>query len=81
MRMKAIWCSWAIVVTLVLAASMAFAQGPAAQGGAPAAGAAAPTDYAHMTIKTDKLADNFYTLIGLNGAGRDRWHHRFSDGS
>jgi glyoxylase-like metal-dependent hydrolase (beta-lactamase superfamily II) len=23
-----------------------------------------------MTIKTDKLADNFYTLTGMNGAGR-----------
>lgn len=28
------------------------------------------TDYAHMTMKVDKLAGNFYTVTGLNGTGR-----------
>src|SRR5437773_7032915 len=31
---------------------------------------ATQTDYANMTMKVDKLADNFYTLTGLNGVGR-----------
>jgi glyoxylase-like metal-dependent hydrolase (beta-lactamase superfamily II) len=54
------------ILALVFAA--AFAQAPAGQG-APAA-APPPTDYARMTIKVDKLADNFYALTGINGAGR-----------
>src|SRR5215471_1050200 len=38
---------------------------------AMAAFAQAPqTDYARMTMKVDKLADNFYTVTGLNGPGR-----------
>lgn len=28
------------------------------------------TDYAHMTMKVDRLADNFYTITGMNGSGR-----------
>src|SRR5258705_13905575 len=31
---------------------------------------AAAGDYAHMTMKVEKLAPNFYTITGLNGAGR-----------
>jgi cyclase len=45
-------------------------QAPAwAQGAAPAA-ARPQTDYAHMTMKVDKLAEDFYTITGLNGTGR-----------
>jgi len=39
-----------------------------AQGAPPAA--APQTDYAHMTMKVDKLAENFYTITGINGNGR-----------
>lgn len=64
MRITAVrsWC--AVSAMLVFAAVAAFAQSPAGQGGAPAG------DYAHMTMKVDKLADNFYTVTGLNGSGR-----------
>ena len=27
-------------------------------------------DYAHMTMKVEKLAPNFYTITGINGTGR-----------
>ena len=64
MKNKAVRILCAAVATWILGSGVALAQAPA--GG----GAAAPTDYAHMTIKTEKLADNFYTLIGINGAGR-----------
>ena len=37
--------------------------------GAPAA-AAPQTDYAHMSMRVDKLAENFYTVTGMNGNGR-----------
>jgi cyclase len=47
-----------MLAAFVLAAVAAFAQG------------APQTDYAHMTMKVDKLADNFYTVTGLNGSGR-----------
>lgn len=47
-----------ILATVFLTAVAAFAQG------------APQTDYAHMTMKVDKLADNFYTLTGMNGSGR-----------
>ena len=47
----------AFVAALTLATIAAFAQAP-------------QTDYAHMTMKVDKLADNFYTLTGMNGSGR-----------
>jgi cyclase len=46
------------VLVFALAGVTAFAQ------------ATPQTDYAHMTMKVDKLADNFYTLTGLNGSGR-----------
>ena len=49
--------SLGLLAALLLAASGAFAQGQ-------------QTDYAHMTMKVDKLADNFYTVTGLNGPGR-----------
>src|SRR5437016_9995946 len=48
----------AIFAAFVLSAVAAFAQG------------APQTDYARMTMKVDKLADNFYTVTGLNGSGR-----------
>jgi cyclase len=78
MKIRLVRSFSAALATLFLAALVAFAQAPAAQGGAAAGGrgaagggaAAPPTDYEHMTIKTDKLADNFYILTGLNGAGR-----------
>lgn len=47
----------AFVAVLTLATIAAFAQAP-------------QTDYAHMTMKVDKLGNNFYTLTGMNGAGR-----------
>ena len=47
----------ATFAAFALAAVAAFAQAP-------------QTDYAHMTMKVDKLADNFYTVTGLNGPGR-----------
>jgi cyclase len=70
MKIAAIRSSCAALVTLLLAAAVAMGQAPAGQGGAPAGGGLPPTDYAHMTIKVDKLANNFYTLTGVNGAGR-----------
>jgi cyclase len=70
MKIAAIRSSRAAVVTLFLAAAVAMGQAPAGQGAAPAGGGLPPTDYAHMTIKVDKLADNFYALTGVNGAGR-----------
>src|ERR1700689_553215 len=69
MRMAAIRSSFAALAMLALGVAVALGQAPAGQ--APAAGGGLPpTDYAHMTIKVDKLADNFYTLTGINGAGR-----------
>ena len=50
--------SVAIFAAFALSAVAAFAQG------------APQTDYAHMTMKVDKLADNFYTVTGMNGSGR-----------
>jgi cyclase len=50
--------SVAIFAALALSAVATFAQG------------APQTDYAHMTMKVDKLADNFYTVTGMNGSGR-----------
>ncbi len=58
--------SCAIFAALVLASAGAFAQAPAGQG----APAAPQTDYARMTMRVDRLGENFYTLTGLNGAGR-----------
>jgi glyoxylase-like metal-dependent hydrolase (beta-lactamase superfamily II) len=58
MKTMAMRSSFAILAAAVLAALGAFAQG------------APQTDYAHMTMKVDKLADNFYTVTGLNGSGR-----------
>ncbi len=56
-----------MMAILLFSGSVAgFAQAPAPAGAAPAP----QTDYEHMTIKTDKLADNFYTLTGINGSGR-----------
>jgi cyclase len=49
--------SLAVFAAFAFAAVAAFAQAP-------------QTDYAHMTMKVDKLADNFYTITGLNGPGR-----------
>jgi cyclase len=57
MKTTAIRGSWAILAALTLAAVGAFAQAP-------------QTDYAHMTMKVDRLADNFYTVTGMNGPGR-----------
>ncbi len=69
MRIAAIRSSFAALAMLALGVAVALGQAPAGQ--APAAGGGLPpTDYAHMTIKVDKLADNFYTLTGVNGAGR-----------
>ena len=56
MKLKAIRSSFIILPMFVLAVA-AFAQAP-------------QTDYAHMTMKVDKLADNFYTVTGMNGSGR-----------
>ena len=50
--------SFATFAAFALAAVAAFAQGTP------------QTDYAHMTMKVDKLAANFYTVTGLNGPGR-----------
>src|SRR5579863_8285517 len=47
-----------MLTAFFLAAVAAFAQG------------APQTDYAHMTMKVDKLDDNFYTITGMNGSGR-----------
>jgi cyclase len=69
MKIAALRSSCAVLATLLIAVSVAFGQAPAGQGAAPAAAATPPTDYAHMTIKVDKLADNFYTLTGINGSG------------
>ena len=66
MKITPMRSSWAMFAALVLASVGAFAQAPAGQG----APAAPQTDYARMTMKVDRLADNFYTLTGLNGAGR-----------
>jgi glyoxylase-like metal-dependent hydrolase (beta-lactamase superfamily II) len=49
--------SLALITALTLAPIAVFAQAP-------------QTDYAHMTIKVDKLGVNFYALTGMNGAGR-----------
>src|SRR5215831_843515 len=47
-----------IITTLfVLSAAVVLAQAPAG-------------DYAHMTMKVEKLAPNFYTITGINGTGR-----------
>jgi glyoxylase-like metal-dependent hydrolase (beta-lactamase superfamily II) len=58
MKTMAMRSSFAMLAAFVLAAVGAFAQG------------APQTDYAHMTMKVDKLADNFYTVTGMNGSGR-----------
>jgi cyclase len=58
MKNTAMRASLAILATFALAVMAAFAQG------------APQTDYAHMTMKVDKLADNFYTITGMNGSGR-----------
>ena len=42
---------------LTLSATVTLAQAPAG-------------DYAHMTMKVEKLAPNFYTITGINGTGR-----------
>ena len=47
----------ALLALLALSASAALAQAPAG-------------DYAHMTMKVEKLAPNFYTITGINGTGR-----------
>lgn len=47
-----------ILAAVFLAAVTAFPQG------------APQTDYAHMTMKVDKLGENFYTITGMNGSGR-----------
>lgn len=57
MKMRTMRSSLAVLAGFVLAAVAAFAQAP-------------QPDYAHMTMKVDKLADNFYTVTGLNGSGR-----------
>jgi glyoxylase-like metal-dependent hydrolase (beta-lactamase superfamily II) len=57
MKNAAMRSSLAILAACALAAIAAFAQAP-------------QTDYAHMTMKVDKLADNFYTVTGMNGSGR-----------
>lgn len=57
----------AALVIFTLTAAMASMRLPVwAQGAA----AGPQTDYAHMTMKVDKLAENFYTVTGINGAGR-----------
>ena len=53
-------CAAALIVS---AAAGASAQVPAVRTGAP------PNNYANMTIRVDKLADNFYVLFGINGNG------------
>ena len=58
MKTMAMRSSFAIFAAVVLSALGAFAQG------------GPQTDYARMTMKVDKLADNFYTVTGLNGSGR-----------
>ena len=50
--------------SLATFAAFTFATVAAFAQGAP------QTDYAHMTMKVDKLADNFYTVTGMNGSGR-----------
>jgi len=50
------WCC-TVLASVVVAAVGAFAQ-------------AQQTNYAAMTMKVDKLADNFYTVTGINGTGR-----------
>jgi cyclase len=50
--------------SLATFAAFAFAAVAAFAQGAP------QTDYAHMTMKVDKLGDNFYTVTGMNGSGR-----------
>jgi cyclase len=66
MKISLMRSSWAMFAALLLASVSTFAQAPAGQG----APAAPQTDYARMTMKVDRLGDNFYTLTGLNGAGR-----------
>jgi cyclase len=58
MKIRMMRSSLAMSAIFALAAVAAFAQG------------APQTDYAHMTMKVDKLADNFYTVTGMNGSGR-----------
>ena len=70
MKIAAIGRLRAALAIMLLGAAGVMGQAPAGQGGAPAAGGLPPTDYAHMTIKVDRLANNFYTLTGVNGAGR-----------
>ena len=65
MKITRVRSSCAALAILLLVSAAAYAQAPAA----PSTGAPS-NDYAHMTIKVDKLADNFYTLTGVNGNGR-----------
>ena len=58
MKIRMMRSSLAMLAGFVLAAVSALPQG------------APQTDYAHMTMKVDKLADNFYTITGMNGSGR-----------
>lgn len=58
MKKVAMRSCFVMLAAFALAAVAAFAQG------------APQTDYAHMTMKVDKLADNFYTVTGMNGSGR-----------
>jgi glyoxylase-like metal-dependent hydrolase (beta-lactamase superfamily II) len=46
-----------ITTIFALSATVVLAQAPAG-------------DYAHMTMKVEKLAPNFYTITGINGTGR-----------
>jgi glyoxylase-like metal-dependent hydrolase (beta-lactamase superfamily II) len=57
MKTMAIRSSFSVLALILLASGASFAQG-------------AQADYAHMTMKVDKLADNFYTVTGMNGSGR-----------
>jgi cyclase len=57
MKITALRFAAVVFATLAPAAMMVFAQGQ-------------QPDWAHMTMKVDKLAPNFYTVTGMNGPGR-----------
>jgi cyclase len=57
MKTTAIRSACATLAVITLAAVAGFAQAP-------------QTDWASMTMKVDKLGQNFYTITGLNGSGR-----------
>jgi glyoxylase-like metal-dependent hydrolase (beta-lactamase superfamily II) len=57
MKITAVPSGAVVLAAFAWAALASFAQAP-------------QPDYAHMTMKVDKLAPNFYTITGLNGAGR-----------